>query len=744
MLVVVLAVAKHFDTLPEGLNATYFSEIAWTSVPVRTTIDRTPGTDALAEAWHGSPPEVFSTTWVGSFTALRDGDWTFATASDDGSWVYVDGRLVVDNGGPHSSRLATGSMHIERGVHAIFIKYFQSGVFFHFELLWARGAAPLEPVPAWALFPQRMEFSRLLVSVVVRRALPVAQWFWLGTLVVAAVAAMRRPFERMIQFVSADRTRRAMACVIAGSLVLNIVGIWWALPNTRGWAVDELVPADVLDALGSQFSHGWYDKYPPLHYAVVSLADTPMLLLSWLGLLDLQTPGPHMGLFLIGRLVSVVFGAGTVMVVYLCGRELYGPRGAVFAALTAALMAPFAYYGKLTNLEVPYMFWFAVSLLAYIRILKHHARSDYLLFAASAALAVCTKDQAYGLFVLTPLAILVARWRRWRSAGGPVLHVVFDGTTLLAAGVAVGIFLVADNLLFNFSGFVAHVKVILGPASSDYQMFPGTVAGQLRMASLAMLELRYMFGWPLALIVAIAVAWGLARTTTSPSLRWLLVPPLSYYLTFIGVVLYFFDRFLLPIGLVLSLFAGGWLERFVAPGVPARRLRIALVSAAFAYSVTYVAMVDYAMINDSRYVVTRWLKAHAGQDHAIAALGAPLEYFALADGFASTVVESVQDIVEARPAFIVLNPDQIASLSPADPVRTMYDALRDGRVAYRLALRYRTPSLPWPGRHPDLGDTPRQPEFSSLSRINPTLEVFERVEAASNHSIDTPPQVLAK
>ena len=227
------------------------------------------------------------------------------------------------------------------------------------------------------------------------------------------------------------------------------------------------------------------------------------------------------------------------------------------------------------------------------------------------------------------------------------------------------------------------------------------------------------------------MARGLAGTTTSPSLRWLLVPPLSYYAAFIGVVLYFFDRFLLPIGLVLSLFAGCWLERFVAPAVTARRLRIALVSAAFAYSVIYVAMVDYALTTDSRYAVTRWMKAHAGRDQVVAARG-PLEYFMLADGFASASVESVEDVAAVQPAFIVLNPDQIASLPPGHPVRTMHDALLDGRAAYRLALRYRTPSLPWPGRHPDLGDTRRQPEFSSLSMVNPTLEVFERVGVAAN------------
>ena len=715
-----------------GLHAVYFAGTEWQGTRTSAAdVDARPSTDVLKRRRPDFAEHPFSVEWRGFIVVLRGGPYTFATVSDDGSWLYVRGTLVVENPGRHGPAEARGSLVLSPGVHPIFIRYFQDGGDCAFQARWARGGDAFEPVPASAWLAEPASYERLVGRRVTDVALILVAIAWCT---VVALASARWAFRAAGGHAWAWRgsVDCPLVSVLLLSALLNVWGIWWALPNTRGWAPDELVPADVLDALGRRFSHGWYGKYPPLHYAVLSVADAPMLLLSWLGLVDLHTPGSNMGLFLIGRFVSVVLGAGTVMAVYLCGRELYGPRGAVFAALTAALMVPFAYYGKVTNLEVPYLFWFAVSLLAYIRILQRHARRDYLLFAASAALAVCTKDQAYGLFVLTPLAILVARWRR-RKDGGSMVHVLFDRTTMLAAGVAVGTFVVADNLLFNFSGFVEHVKVIIGPASSSYQMFPGTVTGQLRMAWFAMLELRYMFGWPLAVIVAIAVARGIGSATTTPPLRWLLLPPVSYYAAFIGVVLYFFDRFLLPIGLVLSLFAGWWLERFVAPAVPARRLRIALVSAAFAYSVIYVAMVDYALTTDSRYAVTRWMKTHASRDQVVAARG-PLEYFMLADGFASASVESVEDVAVIQPAFIVLNPDQIASLPPGHPVRTLHDALLDGRAAYRLALRCRTPPLPWLGRHPDLGDTRRNPELSSLSMVNPTLEVFERTGVAASAS----------
>ena len=303
---------------------------------------------------------------------------------------------------------------------------------------------------------------------------------------------------------------------------------------------------------------------------------------------------------------------------------------------------------------------------------------------------------------------------------------VFDATLVRAAAVGLATFLVADNVLFNFSGFVAHVTLLRGTPAA-FQEFPRTASGELQMAWRAIQEMRYMFGWPLTSIVAIALLRGVAQRTTTPALRWLLVPVLSYYLTFVGVILFFFDRYLLPMAIVLALYVGWWLERFVAPGVRARRARVTLVAAAFAYTAIYALSVDYAMTRDSRYEVTRWLKAHARPDELTGSLG-PLEYAMLADGFRWRSVESVDAVAALQPAFIVLNADQMPTLPPS--VQTMHQSLLDGRSGYRLALRVRSPALPLPGRHPDLDAGARHgPEFSDLSMINPTMEVFERLAA---------------
>lgn len=188
LLLAVVAAARTFDPLREGLTATYFSDQAWTSTPTRTEIERQPSTDAIFEAWYGRPPASFSATWAGSIFTAHSGRYTFATESDDGSWLYVDGRLVVDNGGGHAAKLVRGAVDLDRGVHDIFIKYFQEGGDLQLDVRWSRGDGTLESIPSWALSTREMEPPRTFASVVVRRAVAPAFAVWIIAFALCAVA----------------------------------------------------------------------------------------------------------------------------------------------------------------------------------------------------------------------------------------------------------------------------------------------------------------------------------------------------------------------------------------------------------------------------------------------------------------------------------------------------------------------------------------------------------------------------
>ena len=58
--------------------------------------------------------------WVDTPRVLR-----FGVQSDDGSKLYLDGRLVIDNDGLHPPRGCSGQAELARGVHNIRLSYFQ-------------------------------------------------------------------------------------------------------------------------------------------------------------------------------------------------------------------------------------------------------------------------------------------------------------------------------------------------------------------------------------------------------------------------------------------------------------------------------------------------------------------------------------------------------------------------------------------------------------------------------------------
>ena len=63
--------------------------------------------------------------WSGVVKIATAGKYTFATESDDGSRLSIDGKPVVNNGGPHGMVKNSGVVGLTAGDHAVAIDYFQ-------------------------------------------------------------------------------------------------------------------------------------------------------------------------------------------------------------------------------------------------------------------------------------------------------------------------------------------------------------------------------------------------------------------------------------------------------------------------------------------------------------------------------------------------------------------------------------------------------------------------------------------
>src|SRR4030095_13038350 len=81
----------------------------------RTGVDRDASTAAITRAWNNAPPETFRARWTGFLVVTQPGVYTFATESDDGSAVAIDGERVVDNTGDHGLVTKTRTHPLGRG-----------------------------------------------------------------------------------------------------------------------------------------------------------------------------------------------------------------------------------------------------------------------------------------------------------------------------------------------------------------------------------------------------------------------------------------------------------------------------------------------------------------------------------------------------------------------------------------------------------------------------------------------------
>ena len=140
-----------------GLRAQYFEGAGWEKQAVRFARDPEISTAWMSLRWWFTPPERFSVQWAGFLTVVRGGLYTFTVTSDDGSQLFIDQRLVMDNPGEHGPITRDGQVQLDAGSHPILLKYFQAGGPYVLEWSWARDGGPRTPVPSWALSMTRRD-----------------------------------------------------------------------------------------------------------------------------------------------------------------------------------------------------------------------------------------------------------------------------------------------------------------------------------------------------------------------------------------------------------------------------------------------------------------------------------------------------------------------------------------------------------------------------------------------------------
>lgn len=96
--------------------------------------------------------ELFALQFSGYVDVPRTGVYVFATESDDGSVLSIDGVKLVDNDGMHESRRVAGTVALEKGLHELTVGYVQGTGGYDLAVYWAPRGGKLTLLPPSALF----------------------------------------------------------------------------------------------------------------------------------------------------------------------------------------------------------------------------------------------------------------------------------------------------------------------------------------------------------------------------------------------------------------------------------------------------------------------------------------------------------------------------------------------------------------------------------------------------------------
>lgn len=97
-------------------------------------------------------PSPFSMEWKGYLQIPQEGDYALSAESDDGSLVYVDGYLVIDNGNSHVLTKKLVKIKLAAGFHHLLVQYFDSGGEAIMKLSWIKPNQGEEVIPKEVLF----------------------------------------------------------------------------------------------------------------------------------------------------------------------------------------------------------------------------------------------------------------------------------------------------------------------------------------------------------------------------------------------------------------------------------------------------------------------------------------------------------------------------------------------------------------------------------------------------------------
>ncbi len=413
--------------------------------------------------------------------------------------------------------------------------------------------------------------------------------------------------------------------VTAIALGLRLWGIEWGLPNTLhyfSYHTDETVVLEVsrtspggLNLFAGQILPHFYD-YPSLQFYLVNIV---------LSVTNAYLPSPHPGGspvqllytgYLVGRLLTVLMGTGTVWALWAFGRRVYGEAAGLLGALLLAITPLHAQHSHFLTVDVPATFWLVLTLLWSAKALSDESKVRALVIAGFfAGFAAATKYNCALVMLPVLVAVFLPGKSDLKSAKSLKL-----GLCILVVGVSlIGYLIGCPGTLLESSRFVADFHKEAVHVSSQQELwFQGTGIGWWYIISR---NLADGMGLPL-LIASLAGAVYAVRKREAGDLLTISLA-LPYYLL-VGSAVSRYARYEIPLLPVLALWAARLLIDSSLLVVKTQRLAIQAATAAIVLataSSTAVLLLPMSQ-PDNRDRAAAWLFTHVPTSTLV---GTPVE-----------------------------------------------------------------------------------------------------------------------
>jgi hypothetical protein len=514
------------------------------------------------------------------------------------------------------------------------------------------------------------------------------------------------------------RWLKPIPAVLFLTVVLNVVGLWWLLPNIEECYTDPLVKSYILrrhllpDPQWNKYT------YPAMQHRILGAVmvvterafdetgfkPTTVIRWSWL--------------YGITRGVSAVMGV--VMVAFLAflirclsGSDWVAAAGAFAVATNVEIL----FRAHTTNVDMGYLMWLAIALWLAARILTHDRLTDWVWLGLLGGLVVTTKDQGGGALVGVALVVLAAGWRHARRAGlarVPALARLARRATLAFLPFAFA-FVSVYELTTDTTLFREHLDAVLGHATVPFYEVPATPAGYAALVGKAVTRIVEFSSWPLAALMVFGLGLAAVHGATRRRMLWLALPAVTYFVFALGFARQAPPRQLLPIYILLALFAGWggvWLAERRGRWRWALRPALALVGALLLWR---AVVTDLLFNYESRDRAAAWLAKNLSPRDRLAVL----EYWTyqppIPENVAAGLIERPDEDALRRynPSHVLLveqlfaqyvHVERVDAGEPAadgrrwrrnseEPISRLYERLLNGDLGYRQVARFK---VRWP------------------------------------------------